>query len=76
MVQPPALADTHVPCVVPAVVTQMCPVEHCPSLVQPPQKFGAESPQVGVGAAQAVFAVQLPAAHEPEMQTHGLEEPP
>jgi hypothetical protein len=69
VVQPPALAKTQEPCVDPVAVTQICELEHCPSLVHPPQKFGVAKPHVGVGAAQAESAVQLPSAHEPAMHT-------
>jgi hypothetical protein len=47
----------------------MSPLLHCESLVQPPQKFGVEKPQVGVGAAHAELAVQFPGAHDPLMHT-------
>jgi hypothetical protein len=46
-VQPPMFAGTHVPRPVPVVVTQMSVAAHCPSLVQPPQKWAFVNPQVG-----------------------------
>jgi hypothetical protein len=74
VVQPPAEAATQVPSPTLLVfVLQMSPLGHCESLVQPPQKFGVEKPQVGVGAAHAEFAVQFPGAHDPLMHTYGLE---
>jgi hypothetical protein len=69
VVQPAALAKTQEPRAAPLAVTQIWEVGHCPSLVQPPQKFGLAKPHVGVGAAQAAFAVQLPSAQEPAMHT-------
>jgi hypothetical protein len=75
----PEVAATHVPSSAsPVFVSQMFPLAHCESSVQPPQTFGVEKPQVGVVGVevQSVLELQLPGMHEPALHTYGVVPPP
>ncbi len=78
--QPPWFLGTQVPCTTPAskaAVTQMSALGHWLSSVHPPQKLGAEKPQVGDPPdVQSAEDVQLPGTQEPETHTNGFDDAP
>ena len=65
---------THVPKVESAaVVSQMVPVAHWASDVQPPHTCGVENPHFFMPAVvQSPSALQLPGVHDPEEHTYWL----